>query len=402
MVATTKQGAIRPSYKQTDVGAIPEDWEIVQFANLLEFRNGVNADKQAYGKGTPFINVLEVITHSHIRSSEVPGRVTLPRDVIALFAVRRGDLIFNRTSETQEEVGLSAVYQDDVTVVFGGFVIRGRPKDASLDATYSGYALRSLAVRSQIISKGQGAIRANIGQADLRQVCVPLPPIPEQHAIAAAQSDVDALIASLDELIAKKRDVKSAATQQLLSGKQRLPGFSGKWEVKTLGELLTYEQPGKYLVKRAEYSDHHRTPVLTAGKTFILGYTSEEDGVFDKVPTIIFDDFTTASRYVEFPFKAKSSAMKMLSTRSDAISLRFMFERMQLLDFMLGDHKRYWISEYQNLEVEIPEPGEQAAIALVLADLDAEIAVLETRREKTQALKQGMMQQLLTGNIRLI
>jgi hypothetical protein len=112
--------------------------------------------------------------------------------------------------------------------------------------------------------------------------------------------------------------------------------------------------------------------------------------------------FTTASKYVDFPFKAKSSAMKMLRPRSDRVNLRFVFERMQLIDFSLGNHKRHWISEYQDLEVEVPEPEEQAAIASVATDMDAENAALEARREKAQALKQGMMQQLLTGDIRLI
>jgi hypothetical protein len=144
------------------------------------------------------------------------------------------DLVFNRTSETQDEVGLSSVYLDDDTVVFGGFVIRGRPTCDFLDATYSGYALRAPPIRRQVIAKGQGAIRSNIGQADLRQVFAPLPPIPEQRAIAAALSDVDALIDALDQLIAKKRDLKQAAMQQFLTGQKRLPGFHGEWEVKRL------------------------------------------------------------------------------------------------------------------------------------------------------------------------
>ncbi|MGB3683815.1 MAG: restriction endonuclease subunit S, partial [Rubrobacteraceae bacterium] len=228
---------VPPGYKQTEVGVIPEDWETLPLLELLDFRNGVNADKSAYGKGTPFINVLEIITHTHLQFADIPGQVTLPKLLINSYAVQRGDILFNRTSETQEEVGLASVYLGNEAVVFGGFVIRGRNLGTGIDEIYSGYAFRSPTIRAQIISKGQGAVRANIGQQELSKVLISLPPLHEQRAIAAALSDVDALISALDKLIAKKRAVKTAAMQQLLTGKQRLPGFSGEWEVKRLGEV---------------------------------------------------------------------------------------------------------------------------------------------------------------------
>ncbi|MCC6269484.1 MAG: restriction endonuclease subunit S [Dehalococcoidia bacterium] len=195
---------VTPGYKRSDIGVIPQEWEVVRFSKLFEFRNGVNADKDAYGRGTPFVNVLEIITKGHLKASDVPGKVSLPRSAVVSYAVRRGDLVFNRTSETQAEVGLAAVYLDDVPVVFGGFVIRGRPTTADVDAIFSGYAFRAPSVRSQIIARGQGAIRANVGQGDLRQIVAALPPRPEQEAIAEALSDADALIESLEQLIAKK------------------------------------------------------------------------------------------------------------------------------------------------------------------------------------------------------
>jgi len=157
-------GRVPPGYKQTEVGVIPEDWEVVPLSELLDFRNGVNADKSAYGQGTPFINVLEIISRTHLRSSDIPGLVTLPSSLLNSYAVHRGDVLFNRTSETQEEVGLASVYLGDERVVFGGFVIRGRSRGTVVDEIYSGYAFRSPIIRSQIISKGQGAVRANIGQ----------------------------------------------------------------------------------------------------------------------------------------------------------------------------------------------------------------------------------------------
>ncbi|MDP2845560.1 MAG: restriction endonuclease subunit S, partial [Candidatus Methanoperedens sp.] len=241
-----------------------------------------------------------------------------------------------------------------------------------------------------------------LNQKVCSEIPVLSPPLPEQQAIASALSDVDALITALEQLITKKRNIKQGAMQQLLTGKKRMPGFSGGWEVKKLGEILDYEQPTKYIVKDTEYDDNNDTPVLTAGKTLILGYTNEETGIFINLPVIIFDDFTTANKYVTYPFKIKSSAMKILKPKNENINLRFVFEKMQLIIFHLGDHKRYWISEYQNLGIELPLLPEQQAIAAILSDMDAEIEALEQKRDKHRALKQGMMQELLTGKTRLI
>ena len=123
-----------------------------------------------------------------------------------------------------------------------------------------------------------------------------VPPYHEQRAIAAALSDVDAQLDGLDRLIAKRRDIKQAAMQQLLTGQIRLPGFSGEWETKQLGDLLAYERPDPYIVKSTEYSNHGDIPVLTANKAFILGYTTEVFGVCADLPAIVFDDFTTDSK----------------------------------------------------------------------------------------------------------
>jgi type I restriction enzyme, S subunit len=143
------------------------------------------------------------------------------------------------------------------------------------------------------------------------------------------------------------------------------------------------------------------TPVLTANKSFILGYTNEKFGIYESLPVIIFDDFTTDSKYVDFPFKVKSSAIKILSSRSPEVNLRFVAERMRLVRFPVGEHKRYYISEYQHIELPTPDPEEQRAIAAALSDMDAELSALEACCDKTRDLKQAMMQELLTGKTRL-
>ncbi|MCK5450621.1 MAG: N-6 DNA methylase [Candidatus Omnitrophica bacterium] len=129
-----------------------------------------------------------------------------------------------------------------------------------------------------------------------------------------------------------------------------------KWEMVELGEVLEYEQPTKYIVESVNYDNSFKTPVLTAGKTFILGYTNETEGIMpaDKLPVIIFDDFTTAIKFVDFPFKVKSSAMKILHTNQKRADAKFLFQVMKTIEFRHDEHKRYWISEFSKIKIPLP------------------------------------------------
>ena len=156
----------------------------------------------------------------------------------------------------------------------------------------------------------------------------------------------------------------------------------------SLGELLDYEQPGRYLVASTDYRDEYATPVLTAGQTFILGYTDEVEGVYSanrESPVLIFDDFTTAFKWVDFPFKAKSSAMKMLTLRAGAPALiRYIYFAMQCIGFEPQDHARHWIGKYSLFRIPVPPLEVQREIVRVLdkfTQLEAELeAELEARR----------------------
>src|SRR5690606_24396749 len=140
----------------------------------------------------------------------------------------------------------------------------------------------------------------------------------------------------------------------------RFPEFrdEGGWKKKELNHFLDYLQPTAYLVNSTEYNNNYKTPVLTAGKSFILGYTNENEGVFqDDLPVIIFDDFTTGSQFVKFPFKVKSSAMKILRAKKDA-DIKFLYESMQLIKYEVGVHQRHWISIFSNLKIPVSSPKE--------------------------------------------
>lgn len=180
------------------------------------------------------------------------------------------------------------------------------------------------------------------------------------------------------------------------------------WKECELGELLDYKQPYKYIVTSTEYSKNTGIPVLTAGKSFILGYTDESENIYNDLPVVIFDDFTTDSKYVDFPFKVKSSAMKFLLPKNE-IDLFFVFAHLQRLRFrdVSGDHKRMWISEFSKLNIVLPtSPTEQQKIASILSKLDEAITQTEQLIAKYKKIKEGLMHDLLTrgideqGNIR--
>lgn len=172
-----------------------------------------------------------------------------------------------------------------------------------------------------------------------------------------------------------------------------------EWEEYTLGELLQYEQPTAYIVESTDYSDKYKTPVLTAGKTFILGYTNEEQGIYDELPVIIFDDFTTTSQYVNFKFKVKSSAMKILTANTELILPKFIFYRMQIIEFDASTHKRYWIQHYSKIKVKIPPIPEQARIVTrieeLLSQLEVSVNELKTAKERLKIYRQTVLNHFL-------
>lgn len=157
------------------------------------------------------------------------------------------------------------------------------------------------------------------------------------------------------------------------------------WQTKNLGEVLLYEQPTKYIVKSTKYSDDYETPVLTAGKSFILGKTKEKEGVFPAkgLPVIIFDDFTTATKFVDFSFKVKSSAMKILHPVKNMSDAKFIFYIIQNINFdHTGIHKRYWISEYSKIEILLPPLLEQHRVVKILDDVFENITKAKENTKK--------------------
>ena len=181
-----------------------------------------------------------------------------------------------------------------------------------------------------------------------------------------------------------------------------------KWKMVKLEEVLDYEQPTKYIVDSVNYKEEYKTPVLTAGKSFVLGYTNEKSGIFENnLPVIIFDDFTTANKFVDFSFKVKSSAMKILIAKKEKVNIKFAYFMMQKIDFSSSTHKRYWISQYSKIEIPLPPPDIQKEI---VAELDSYQKIIDGARQVVknykprikidsgwEVVKLGEVSKLITG-----
>lgn len=168
-----------------------------------------------------------------------------------------------------------------------------------------------------------------------------------------------------------------------------------------LGELLSYEQPTPYIVESTKYSNTYKIPVLTAGKSFIIGHTNETTGIYDKLPVIIFDDFTTSSQYVNFKFKVKSSAMKILTANKELVLPKYIFYRMQIINFEHSTHKRYWIQQYSKLKVAIPSIDEQnrivSRIEELFSELDKGVETLQVIKEQLAVYRQAVLKMVFAS-----
>ena len=401
--------------RRTDLGPLPDEWDAVALGELFAFKNGLNKEKNYFGNGTPIVNYMDVLGKQGIRTTDLNGRVRLSPQEIKMFEVRRGDVFFTRTSETVEEVGVASVMLDQpFRTVFSGFVLRARPSDSRLDDCYKQYCFASSAVRTQIVSKATHTTRALTNGRSLSDVLVAVPPKHEQRAIAEALSDVDKLLGSLEKLIAKKRAIKQAAMQQLLTGKTRLPGFGCEWETRRLGEFASIRDHKVMPSDVAPDTPCVELEHIAPGSGQLLEHSTAQHSTSSKYcfcsGDVLFGRLRPYLRKFWLADRDGICSTEIWPFFTDPLKAdsRFIFATVQsdqfnkLASVSYGTHmpRADW-GVMQNFEFPLPKLKEQRAIADVISDIDAEIAALERRRHKTRAIKQGMMQQLLTGRGRL-
>ena len=250
-----------------------------------------------------------------------------------------------------------------------------------VDTRFLGYAFSQVNMEAILV----GGSRAKLNASDLMKIEIRLPRLmQEQQHIATFLHSLDQTITLHQRKLESMKLLKKSLLQKMFpkSGETvpevRFPGFTDAWEQRKLGDILQYEQPQKYIVSSTNYDDSFEIPVLTAGQTFILGYTNESEGVKEASPdkpVIIFDDFTTSSHYVDFPFKIKSSAMKLLTLTNERDNIYFAFEALQNLNYVPQNHERHWISIFSDFDISIPSYGEQQKIGALFKEIDSTITL---------------------------
>ena len=191
-----------------------DEWEKIKLKEILEFKNGINASKEQYGKGTKFINVLDILNNDFITYDNIIGKVDIDEKTLDKYSVNYGDILFQRSSETREEVGMANVYLDDKTATFGGFVIRGK-KIANYVPTFINKVLKTDLARNEITSKSGGSIRYNVGQDILNEVQIVIPNLQEQQKIADFLSTIDTKIEKISDELENLKEFKKGLLQQM-------------------------------------------------------------------------------------------------------------------------------------------------------------------------------------------
>ena len=304
--------------------------------------------------------------------------------------VQYGDIFFTTSSETPDEVGMTSVLLDEVKDCYLNSFCFGYRLNSITDVLpeYMRFYLRSNTIRRRLFVLAQGSTRFNISKGEVMGLTIKLPGTAEQRKIAQLLTMIEDRIATQIKIIEDLKKLKSAIRARVF---KQLESNCECWT--EIGNMLQYEQPSKYLVASTEYSDSYATPVLTANKAFILGYTDEEFGIYSKGECVIFDDFTMDVKFVNFPFKVKSSAIKILTSNSGN-DLYFLYEYLQNLGLVSEEHKRHYISEIEPMIVTCPTFEEQQNISNLLRSFDRKIEYANRELTLYNKQKQYLLSQM--------
>jgi len=403
----------KKGFKKTEVGLIPEDWDVYELGELGNFKNGINKGKEAFGHGSPFVNLMDVFGIRSISDVKHLNLVDSNTSEKATYSLEKGDVLFVRSSVKPSGVGLTTVVDEDLeNAVYSGFLIRFREK-GKLYHDYKAYCFHDPGFRNRLIAKSSVSANTNINQESLKLLRIALPPtLSEQQAIATALSDVDELIRSLDELIQKKEAIKKGTMQQLLTGKKRLPGFDGEWEEVRSGDVVEY-------INGRAYSKHEweskGTPVVRlqnltgSGENYYYSNLNLPEKNYMYEGDLIFMWSASFGPYIwKGPKAIYHYHIWKIDCDKDKIDKKFYYHKLvklteELKQTTSGSTMLHLTKAgMEKFKLNLPPLKEQKAIAQILSDMDREIQVLRQKREKARQIKQGMMQELLTGKTRLV
>ncbi len=416
---------VRLGYKQTDIGVIPEDWEtpaIIDAApKIIDYRGRTprklgmdwgGGDIPALSARNVKMGFIDFDEECNLGSESLYMRWMTNGDAA------REDIVFT----TEAPLGNVALIPDDQRYILSQRTILLKTDSARVYSPFLFQLMLSDRFQKLLAENASGSTAQGIQRKKFETLRIACPPVVEQCAIATALSDVDALLAGLDRLIAKKLDLKQAAMQQLLTGQTRLPGVQGEWQMASL-DTLTSRATGVWGKNQADERNCRLVQIIRAGDISQDGrltatasrYVSEAE--YEKAKCELDDLVITTSGnglgklwWCDSRSNvAASNFVRVLHPKKSVVG-RFLYYALRTVEGLRVLQEHTATSAYPNLRptyfstvwIPVPPRAEQTAIATVLTEMDAELTTIEARRDKTRALKQGMMQELLTGRTRLV
>ena len=379
-----------------------EDWEQRKLGEVGTTYTGLSGKtKEDFGHGNgKFVTYMNVFSNT-VGMPDMTETVEIDD---SQNKVLFGDVLFTTSSETPEEVGLSSVWLGNAENTYLNSFCFGYRPTVEFNPYYLAYMLRSSSMRKKITLLAQGISRYNISKNKMMDIEMPIPNKEEQKQIGSYFRNLDHLITLHQRKHDKLVNIKKSMLEKMFprEGKNvpdiRFSGFTEDWEQRKLGEVFKYEQPQAYIVENTDYDGKNDIPVLTAGQSFILGYTDENFGIkeaSEKNPVIIFDDFTTSSHYVDFPFKVKSSAMKLLNLNNQKDNIYCAYNVLKSISYLPVSHERHWISTFAKFDVLLPRyTDEQKQVGQYFSLIDKLITLHQRKLEKLKNIKKSCLEKI--------
>jgi type I restriction enzyme S subunit len=351
------------------------EWEKCKLSEICTFFSGgtpSSSNKDFYGGNIAFIRSGEL----HADSTEL-FITQAGFDSSSAKMVEIGDLLLAMYGATSGDIAVSKIKGAINQAIL---CIRTKQNKKFIESVWNKHVSKNL---RKYLQGGQGNLSADI----VKGISFFFPTLKEQEKIANLVSLLDERIATQNKIIDKLQSLIKGIRNDVFGKLRKDIGLNAK-----VGDVLSYEQPQPYIVEDTEYTAGG-TPVLTANKAFVLGYTSETDGIYDKGDCIIFDDFTLDCKYVDFPFKVKSSAIKILTAKNKEL-LRYTFEFLKYLDLSTDEHKRHYIAETQNQEFILPTTQIVRTIAHAFSTLSSRMQTIVKQRDMLELQKQYLLRQM--------
>ena len=360
------------------------EWMKCKFGEIATgFDYGMNAAAKPYDGQNKYIRITDI---DEVSSTYNNSSIVSPDGILSEnYVVNEGDILLARTGAS---TGKSYLYRkSDGKLYYAGFLIRANVAEHNPYFVFSQLHTHRYWRWVSIMSARSG--QPGINSLEYASFPIFTTTLKEENKISSLLSLIDKRIATQNKIIEDLKKLKSAIRKMIFTSLK-----NEHTENCEINQLLAYEQPSEYIVTNDEYSaDTTLTPVLTANKGFVLGYTNENFGIYKKGECIIFDDFTMDAKYVSFPFKVKSSAIKILTAKPN-VNLRFMFEYLSYLELKSEEHKRHYISEIASLIIELPSKEKQSRIAYLMTSLDNKLVLEENTMARYMDEKQYILSQM--------